>query len=152
MAITLETIVQEVRKLARENPKFIYNQQFKLPDTIDAGGCSYLAGMTEESYEYYQQQGNLPGDVTYEEAQQQGLIGQRCIVGQALSNLGVSDSFLKSYEGVGADYLVGSLTQRVIDVPKPSAQLWLAYVQGLQDKGYPWAEAVKIADEVYPIG
>lgn len=152
MKITVDDVVREVRKLALEQPDFNYKQQIKIPGTLDPviGGCSYLAGMTESSFKYYQRHGMFPEGLTYEEARQRGLIGQRCIVGQALSILGVSDAILKTMEGVEADYLVGQLTQRDQKVPKAAARLWLSFVQGSQDDGVPWAESVANANEVYP--
>lgn len=152
MTITANAVVLEVRKLAKENPEFNYKQQPDLLSSQYIGGCSYLAGMTEDSYEYFQSQGKLPDDVAYEEARQRGLIGQRCIVGQALSNLGVSDKFLKTMEGSGADILVWELTLREKEFPKPVEELWLTYVQKMQDGEKSWSEAVAKGDEVYPIG
>lgn len=149
MQITLEAIEQEVRKLASENPDFIYTNQEGVPEKV-GGSCSYLAAVDYTTYEIFQEDGKFPEDLSYDDARKQGLLGNRCIVGQALHNLGVDDDFLESHEGIGADFLVGNLTQRVKGAPKPLTQMWLAYVQGLQDEGNPWGEAVKIADKEYP--
>ena len=141
MKITVDDVVREVRKLATEQPDFNYKNQ----EGVDNGGmsCSYLAGMS--STQYKDSELSKSG-LTYNEARQLGMLGNRCIVGQALSKLGVSDETLLDFEGMGADYTVGSNVEPS-DSHNYSKLVWLLVVQSLQDEGNNWAESVLRADK-----
>ena len=141
MKITVDDVVREVRKLATEQPDFNYKNQ----EGVDNGGmsCSYLAGMTSTQYK---DSALSKSGLTYNEARQLGMLGNRCIVGQALSKLGVSDETLLDFEEMGADYVVGSNVEPS-DEHNYSKLMWLLVVQSLQDEGNNWAESVLRADK-----
>lgn len=147
MSIKTEAVIAEVRNLARQKPDFIYTDQEGVPYRV-GGSCSYLAATDDIGFSILQDVGKFPQDLSYDEARQRGLLGQRCIVGQALSNLGVSDETLKEHEGVGAKFLAGRLLEGV--KAKESQLLWLESVQAEQDSGETWGEAVQIANSEYP--
>lgn len=92
------------------------------------GGCSYF--------------GRGIGDPT----------GQRCIVGQALHNLGVDMSGVLEAENSlindGLDSEIEVLIdEKVVAVDaSPVEVLWLGRVQTNQDRGVPWGRAVAHAD------
>lgn len=67
-----------------------------------------------------------------------------CIIGQALTNLGITRQNV--YEGHGVNRFLGDI---VGDYDRQTGH-WLAWVQGEQDRGLPWAEAVAAADVEYP--
>jgi len=140
MKITIDDVVQEVRKLATEQPDFNYKNQAG----VDNWGmsCSYLAGMTSTNYK---DSTLSESGLTYNEARQLGMLGNRCIVGQALSKLGVSDETLYEFEGMGADYTVGSITGHS-EESVSGKLLWLLEVQNSQDVGNPWGSAVEYVD------
>ena len=156
MTITLETIKQEIRKIAGEQPDFVYSEQFlnKFTEGDDVFGseeCSYLGSIRKYVFEELQEKGALARELSYEEAVEKNLIGQRCIVGQALHNLGVSDTFLYKYEGDSAENVVRSAT----DFPesqRPLIARWAGSVQAAQDCGIAWGRAVEIADEQWEMG
>ena len=141
MKITVDDVVQEVRKLATKYPDFNYKNQ----DGVDNGGmsCSYLAGMTSTQYK---DSALSKSGLTYSEARSKGILGKGCIVGQALTRLGVPDEALYEYEHMGADYVVGSNVEPS-DSHNYSKLVWLLVVQSLQDGGNNWAESVLRADK-----
>ena len=141
MKITVDDVVQEVRKLATEQPDFNYKNQ----EGVDNGGmsCSYLAGMTSTQYK---DSALSKSGLTYSEARSKGILGKGCIVGQALTRLGVPDEALYEYEHMGADYVVGSNVEPS-DEHNYSKLVWLLVVQSLQDGGNNWAESVLRADK-----
>lgn len=141
MKITVDDVVQEVRKLATKYPDFNYKNQ----EGVDNGGmsCSYLAGMTSTQYK---DSALSKSGLTYSEARSKGILGKGCIVGQALTRLGVSDETLLDFEEMGADYVVGSNVEPS-DSHNYSKLMWLLVVQSLQDEGNNWAESVLRADK-----
>ena len=141
MKITVDDVVQEVRKLATKYPDFNYKNQ----EGVDNGGmsCSYLAGMTSTQYK---DSALSKSGLTYSEARSKGILGKGCIVGQALSKLGVSDETLLDFEEMGADYVVGSNVEPS-DSHNYIKLVWLLVVQSLQDGGNNWAESVLRADK-----
>lgn len=114
--ITTQDLIDEVRKIAEEMPDFVYGS----PSTK---GCSYF--------------GQEIGDPT----------GQCCIMGQAFKNLKVDTSKIdETPVGVST---VGELimNQDIPVTPLNKTQVdWLNRVQGLQDDGVSWGEAVSIVD------
>lgn len=141
MKITVDDVVQEVRKLATEQPDFNYKDQAG----VDNGGmsCSYLAGMSSTQYKDSELS---ESGLTYSEARTQGILGKGCIVGQALTSLGVPADALYKFEGMGADYVVGSNVEPS-DSHNYSKLVWLLEVQNSQDMGNPWGSAVEYADK-----
>ena len=141
MKITVDDVVQEVRKLATKYPDFNYKNQ----EGVDNGGmsCSYLAGMTSTQYK---DSALSKSGLTYNEARSKGILGKGCIVGQALTRLGVPDEALYEYEHMGADYAVGSNVEPS-DSHNYNKLVWLLVVQSLQDEGNNWAESVLRADK-----
>lgn len=121
--ITIENVVAEVRKLASEQPDFNYMSQS--PDQSDTG-CSYLGAVI-----------GVEG-------------GQGCIVGQALTRLGVPAVVLREHEGSGARHVIAALRETAgayMTEAEHVLAYWLGNVQAHQDRGDPWAEAVALADE-----
>lgn len=141
MKITVDDVVREVRKLATKYPDFNYKNQ----EGVDNGGmsCSYLAGMTSTQYK---DSALSKSGLTYSEARSKGILGKGCIVGQALTRLGVPDEALYEYEHMGADYAVGSNVEPS-DSHNYNKLVWLLVVQSLQDEGNNWAESVLRADK-----
>ena len=141
MKITVDDVVREVRKLATKYPDFNYKNQ----EGVDNGGmsCSYLAGMTSTQYK---DSALSKSGLTYNEARSKGILGKGCIVGQALTRLGVPDEALYEYEHMGADYAVGSNVEPS-DSHNYNKLVWLLVVQSLQDEGNNWAESVLRADK-----
>lgn len=143
MNITLEAIEQEIRKVAREKPDFIYGEQ---PLNVGIGDCSYLGSIRKEAFEELQENGIVDNNLRFSEAVEKNLIGQRCIVGQALHNLGVSDTFLYDYEGLSAEKVVCAVTDYSV-IKRPLLAQWADSVQASQDAGIAWGKAVERADE-----
>ena len=140
MKITVDDVVREVRKLATKQPDFNYKDQAG----VDNWGmsCSYLAGMSSTQYKDSELS---ESGLTYSEARTQGILGKGCIVGQALTSLGVPADALYEFEGMGADYTVGSITGHS-EESVSGKLLWLLEVQNSQDVGNPWGSAVEYAD------
>lgn len=133
---TLQDAVQKIRELAQKQPDFIYTEQPEYQalangteDMPSAPQCSYVAGAI--------------GATT----------GQACIVGQALSSLGVPEGILRQYEGDAGGDLVFCLSGIVLSPEDEStsesvkAHRWINDVQTHQDGGLTWADAVSFADE-----
>lgn len=118
---TATELIQEVRKIAAEQPDFIYSDQTE--STLNL--CSYF--------------GRAIGDEA----------GSPCIVGQALKNLEVPMEGLQEVEHAGEDSDISTvLDMGYVDIDYSGAEaMWLAQVQMKQDLGYDWAEAVEEADK-----
>lgn len=122
MSVMGAEVIAEVRKIAKRDPKFVYGE-----DT--GGSCSYF--------------GRGIGDP----------VGQRCLIGQALVNLEVDMTKVLEVENSLSPDVMGSEIKYLIEgevvdiVANPSEVSWLTEVQKKQDRGFPWSEAVKLADE-----
>lgn len=119
---TATQVIEEVRRLAAEQPDFVYSKQ----EGADANeDCSYF--------------GCKVGDAS----------GQACIVGQALANLNVDMSGLKRKEDKGYGMAIGqALEWRVVAIPYTEEErVWLGNVQYHQDRGESWGQAVELADK-----
>ena len=117
---TATQVIEEVRRLAAEQPDFVYGTQ------EGAGGtCSYF--------------GCAIGDTS----------GQACIVGQALANLNVDMSGLKRKEESDLGLAIGeALLLGKVDIPYTEEDArWLDNVQYNQDEDETWAQAVAMADK-----
>lgn len=112
--ITVEQVLDKVIELAEANPEYVYERPYISEDFREM--CSYLTGAD----------------------------GKGCIVGQALSALGVSKEHLALVEGFDAR---GALVFFGVDVSSTSkwrASRKLDWIQGRQDDGVPWGEAVEL--------
>lgn len=113
---TAREVLNEVLELARNRPDFVYLDQ---PDTIrdDVGfaSCSYIGAAGQRGRE----------------------VGEGCIVGQALQNLGVSTAALSLMEGQGAAFVV----QRLACAHDEESLDRLRHIQAHQDGGMPWGMA-----------
>lgn len=120
---TSKELIEEVRKIAKENPDFVYAKQ---EGRTTDDNCSYF--------------GRAIGDET----------GTPCIVGQALKNLEVDTSTLKKYEEHNAGMAIGDVLEReILDVKYNNTELnWLNRVQFSQDIMGGWGEAVEYADKL----
>lgn len=119
---TATQVIEEVRRLAAEQPDFVYGAQ----EGADANEvCSYF-GCTL---------GNTAG--------------QACIVGQALANLNVDMSGLKRKEDYGVGMAIGeALEWGTVAIPYTEEEVrWLGNVQYHQDRKEPWGRAVAMADK-----
>lgn len=114
--ITTQDLIEEVRKIPKEMPDFVYM-------TGDVAGCSYF--------------GRGIGDPT----------GQCCTMGQAFKNLKVDTSKIDETP-VGVSTVGELIWDQVIPVTSLNKTQvdWLDRVQGLQDDGVSWGEAVSIVD------
>lgn len=109
---------EEVLKLAAEKPDFIYESD------DSAYSCRYLDWDKDKAY-------------------------GSCIMGQALMNLGVNPEELSKYEGADISAVVGILNGgEEPQYHRDPFDFWLSYVQGRQDAGYTWSEAIDWADRM----
>lgn len=117
---TATQVIEEVRRLAAEQPDFVYGDQEGAGDACSYFGCAV-------------------GDTS----------GQACIVGQALANLNVDMSDLKRKEVGGQGMAIGeALEWDVVEIPYTvEEQTWLDNVQYHQDRAGSWAQAVEQADK-----
>lgn len=118
---TATEVIEEVRRLAAEQPDFVYSNQG------GAGGeCSYF--------------GCTVGDSS----------GQACIVGQALANLNVDMSDLKHWEDKGYGMgIAEALEKKVVAIPYTEREArWLDNVQYPQDFADSWTVAVEEVDKL----
>lgn len=117
---TATQVIEEVRRLAAEQPDFVYSGQEGA-----VGECSYFGCATDNTS------------------------GQACIVGQALANLNVDMSDLKRNEDKGYGMDIGAaLDVGVVDIPYAEREAkWLGDVQYHQDRGESWAQAVELVDK-----
>lgn len=122
-------VTKRVREIAQANPDFVYTEQ---PGA--KGGCSYLGADVE-----------TPD------------VGQACIVGQALQDMGVSREHLEKANMSSAyiviPWLLGhKMAARAIDnfSEEESIEIRrLNLIQFNQDEGHSWSNAVYIADKVF---
>lgn len=127
VTFTIGDVANEVRRLAEAAPDFVYRPEGYDEDTdyLSGGSCSYLTGLD----------------------------GKGCIVGQALSNLGVDDFTLTDVEYQHALHALARVgviehsDQFNEDSPLPVEALWILSVQENQDAANTWGEAVARADE-----
>ena len=116
----LQNLVDEVKKLAKEQPDFIYIP----PESKEAGGWRVC---------YYDKGNNCSG----------------CIFGQAISRINSTFSFVKYNPDNNGNTNIRRLIEDNIDVTDEDRCLinWCTTVQNRQDKGYSWSEAVDIVFE-----
>lgn len=116
----IPALMTEMRRLADEDPNFIYTEQ-----TEDSVECSYLGQSTDEPH-----------------------LGRPCIVGQAMQNLGVTKTFLETVEGDEARDAIGKHLDpnSVISSHFENMLKSINKVQDSQDRGAPWGEAVRHLD------
>lgn len=119
---TSADVVKEVKKLAKERPDFNYKNQ----EGYKKNGCSYVAA-------------TIGSDK-----------GEGCIVGQALSRLGVSrDDLVEQDSYISEGVTAGSALENLIyDTTEAKDVVFLNAVQKAQDSGFTWSEAVKVAKNV----
>src|SRR5690606_1231334 len=79
-----------------------------------------------------------------------GKDGKGCIVGQALSRLGVPESALRGIEGEGA-YALPELIPYLAGREDKRSRRWLTLIQSRQDGGRTWWQAVTEADQDWPL-
>lgn len=117
---TATQVIEEVRRLAAEQPDFVYSKQEGAGDNCSYFGCAL-------------------GDTS----------GQACIVGQALANLNVDMMGLKGKEAKDVGMAIGvALEHGVVTIPYTEREArWLDDVQYHQDRGETWAQAVALADK-----
>lgn len=116
--VTSKDLVEEVRRVADAEPEYIYlKNSGRFPRK-----CSYF-GKT----------------LGVEE-------GNPCIIGKALSNLGVDMTAVKKLERRGEDPAISVLLKEGhinVEVVDDADIAWLFAVQNKQDLGMNWAESVK---------
>ena len=127
--ITPKDVLQEMVSIAQDNPDFVYTDQ-GAPDEGFIHGCSYL--------------GRAVGDPT----------GSACIVGRALSNLGVSDETLKYFEKTPAGGVIPAVTVSYGDDDDDfSITNIIDQIQEHQDCGDSWGKAISnYRDKIYSYG
>lgn len=113
---TGKKVVKRVREIAKENPDFIYTDQ-----GANDSECSYLGRSIDEPD-----------------------IGQGCIVGQALMDLGITREEMVEAEIEGVR---GYEVLEYLGIEsKFKHNIFLDYVQESQDTGASWSEAIEYAD------
>lgn len=117
--INLLDLENEVRRLAAENPDFVYEGAVE-----DRYGSQYVSCMY-----------TVEGD-------DENLVGS-CLFGQALINLGADPAELRSYEHEG----IGQVLESAMLV-SPKRVQWFDDVQEYQDVKMTWAFAVAEADDL----
>lgn len=119
--VTMYDIVAEVRKVAKENPTFVYVRQFT--NSVSAPLCKY------------QEADGCDG----------------CIFGHVFSRLGLMDKLLNQFPQQRASILVVLQDLGLIQTSEDRTMArWCEDVQSSQDSGIPWADAVQRADHTYP--
>lgn len=114
--ITASQIIEQVTALVQERPDFIYTEQ---KTQEPSNGCGY-AGASMGSTE-----------------------GEACIVGQALSRLGLSQHELLALDDVGGAILV----LEFLDIPATKQEEeFLFNIQFSQDYGESWQDSYNYAD------
>lgn len=122
--ITVNRVIEEVRKIANERPDFVYADQPLSTPTLQSNSCSYISA----SY-------GIPE-------------GEGCIVGQALQKLGISEDALQEHEGYIASGVLIRLDIHDQEESEHTPELeWLDTVQSEQDTKKSWGEAIRVADE-----
>lgn len=126
---TSKDVLEEVVRLGRERPDFVYNNQPVRESYLgnkqgSSVGCSYTSAV-------------LGSDE-----------GEGCIVGQALMNLGVPEEELKGVVKNVSDLLDillpgESYSHAYGGLITPRIVLALGCIQFNQDRGLPWGEAVE---------
>ena len=123
MSITIHDVVNKVKELARKNPRRVYTPRGVTPkDMACVGGCAYNLTRNPKTHRK-----------------------DRCIIGQALFELGVPDETLKKYtKNVDFDILTdaGVLFDKSPSF-NDSAIHFLQSIQTQQDQCTPWGRAVK---------
>lgn len=115
--ITPKDVLQEMVSIAQDNPDFVYIDQGATTNGF-IKDCSYL--------------GRAVGDPT----------GSACIVGRALSNLGVSDETLRSCETVPASGVIPAVTVPSNGDDDFSITMTIDQIQECQDCGDSWGKAI----------
>lgn len=129
--ITPEKVIAEIRTLAQERPDFVYIDQryeYETEEEREEGfhACGY-AGYTAGS-----------------------TLGEGCIVGQALSRLGVDEETLLYHDGASGNNVVARLSDDWASPANSDAYRWIKMVQRQQDDGSAWGDAVSYASFIYP--
>lgn len=119
--ITGKKVAKRVRKIAKKNPDFVYTDQGSDVDFADED-CSYLGRSTTEPD-----------------------VGQGCIVGQALQDLGVTREEMEksNIEGLSASDALDALGIS----SSGKHRHFLNAVQMNQDIGHTWEQSVEHAKE-----
>lgn len=127
--IKLKDLVAKVNEIAGQRPEFVYTDQRQTSGMFKVR-CSYLGADL-----------SMPRK------------GEACIIGQALSALGMDRATLADFEGSLALQIVqGHRVSRGLSKKRADRMsLYLHYVQAAQDQGESWGEAVKIAKARTPI-
>lgn len=105
-----DAFISLVERIARENPDVVYN-----PNGSSAT-CSYDTTMRPDGFE------------------------RRCLIGEALAQLGADEVWLSLQNGESAFPVL-----RQLEYSK-HVQTWALFVQRAQDGGMNWAQAVSIAN------
>ena len=114
---TIDDVVTEIKKLAQERPDFNYRTQPIEDFTLRSSNCSYVS------------------------ASRNVQDGEGCIVGQALTRLGVSRKELSLFEGQAASTVLRRLLADY-DIKDISKIVWINDVQERQDGGADWGLCV----------
>lgn len=118
--ITGKKVAKRVRKIAKKNPDFVYTDQGS-EDVEEGIGCSYFGRSVTEPN-----------------------VGQGCIVGQALQELGVTR---EEMEKAGIEGYSASDALKKLGIRSSDKHLhFLDTVQMRQDIGDTWGHAVKLAN------
>lgn len=115
-----DLIEKEVIRLATEHPEVVYQRPltYRNGQPLYSDYCSYTKGVAGG--------------------------GEGCIFGQALSNLGMSDDKLAALDGTGG---INTVSEAIgIEAEQDRVYNW-ELVQGRQDLGLPWGEAIKALTE-----
>lgn len=121
---TVQSVIDEIRKLASEEPDFIYTEQEYASAAI---GCSYLGASIDYPNE-----------------------GKACIVGQALERLGVSREELKKLELSTASDAIMQSGFGATTAKERAGLDWINTMQSGQDNGMSWRNCLLSTDLTYP--
>lgn len=120
MKFSSEDFTTMVRTVAAEKPDYRYNP--RSINAVDSTRCFYTPTLRPD------------GSTS------------RCLIGEALHRLGISDALMSEHDGDSTS-TVHALLTRLGDHTE-EVLIWANTVQAAQDWGLTWAEAVEYADHI----
>jgi hypothetical protein len=164
----VDTLIAKVRELASASPDFVYHEALvKVPEDREVVPGPYIREFEDEYYQMdFDGECKYSPSVWYDETNDRLVNQPGCIMGQALSALEPEWDSSRWDSGGGTSVATVLIDDEVLGIPRseiwdtePTAAMprhttkgrWLMHVQGEQDMGKSWAEAIKSADNQFPL-